>query len=210
MPDKKDIRFGKFIIQIEDGNEDRLVEGEDQGEYSNDSHIDNIVFERYDPNSEKIGPQKELIKQAIREKNSLSDPKQYREIYPGFYSALITVAYLAVEGNTEAVEFVQSLLEKDELDLSDKVYLIRHLRKIKDDKIIDLLMNILRTTKSNNTTRRLITETLKTIASTERKELIQSLYEIMNSNNFSYKMKGKILRVIEILKGNEDLYYERI
>ena len=32
----------------------------------------------------------------------------------------------------------------------------------------------------------------------------------MNSNNFSYKMKGKILRVIEILKGNEDLYYERI
>jgi len=123
---------------------------------------------------------------------------------------LITVAYLAVEGNTEAVEFVQSLLEKDELDLSDKVYLIRHLRKIKDDKTIDLLMNILRTTKSNDTTRRLITETLKTIASTERKELIQSLYEIMNSNNFSYKMKGKILRVIEILKGNEELYYKRI
>ena len=123
---------------------------------------------------------------------------------------MITVAYLAVEGNTEAVEFVQSLLEKDELDLSDKVYLIRHLRKIKDDKTIDLLMNILRTTKSNDTTRRLITETLKTIASTERKELIQSLYEIMNSNNFSYKMKGKILRVIEILKGNEELYYKRI
>jgi hypothetical protein len=210
MPDKKDIRFGKFIIQIEDGNEDRSVEGEDQGEYSNDSLISNIIFERYDPKSEKIGPQKELIKQAIREKISLSDPKQYREIYPGFYSALITVAYLAVEGNTEAIEFIQNLLERDELDLPDKIYLIRHLRKIKDDKIIDLLMNILRTTKSNNTTRRLITETLKTIASTEKKELIGSLYELMNSNNFSYKMKEKILRVIEILKGNEDLYYERI
>jgi len=105
---------------------------------------------------------------------------------------------------------VCSLLKGNELDIPTKALLVSYLRGIKDTRVTDVLMGILRTTKSDNRTRGLIKEILKTIASTERKELIEPLLELMDSKNFSYKMKNKIYEVIEILRGTSDLYYERL
>jgi len=166
-----------------------------------------VTFD-FNPRKVSIKYQRDVIRKTLNRRKGLSDLSLKGEDYSLLVSALHTIGWLAVEKNKEAIDLVCELLSGDELDLSSKACLVSELRGIKDKRVIDILLDILRTTKSDNRTRGLIKETLKTIASTRKKELIGPLFELLDSKNLSYKMKDKVYTVIEILTGTSDLYYE--
>jgi len=199
------IKCAKCGKEIEVQEEDILEDGEEVIEYYCESCGGGLIVAFLDSKKANLDYQREIIEESIKVKDKLPE-KQYLDLS----IALHTIGSLAVEGNQDAIELVCSLLKGNELDIPTKAVLVSYLRGIKDTRVTDVLIGILRTTKSDNRTRGLIKEILKTIASTERKELIEPLLELMDSKNFSYKMKNKVYEVIEILRGTSDIYYERL
>lgn len=173
---------------------------------------ENDIFVTFDFNPRKVSIeyQREVIRKTLNRRKGLSDLSLRGEDYGLLVRALHTIGWLAVEKNKEAIDLVCELLSGDELDIPSKACLVSELRRIKNKRVINILLDTLRTTKSDNRTRGLIKETLKTIASTRKKELIGPLFDLLDSKNLSYKMKDKVYTVIEILSGTSDLYYEWI
>lgn len=191
---------GKEMEEVEEFEEDGV-----EVEYFCEScTIKELISALYDPKTVKIDDKRKVIKFAIEEKINLFDLKLQNETFRKVSDAIQSIAYLSMKGNKEAIKLVCETLKSESLHPSTKAYLVESLRGISEKRIINALLEILRKTKSDNRTRRLVRETLNTLASTRKKELIEPLFKLMASKNFSYKMKRNISDAIEKLDRDFD------
>lgn len=172
--------------------------------YCESCSIAELISVLYDPKTVKVDDNRKVIEFAIEEKVNLFDLKLEDETFQKISDAICSIAYLSIEGNKEAIKLVCETLKNESLHPSTKAYLVESLRGVKEKRIINALLEILRKTKSDNRTRRLIKETLNTLASTKKKELIEPLFKLLDSKNFSHKMKRNIYDAIEKLERDFD------
>ncbi len=158
--------------------------------------LDEVFLQRYlgkatfDPQTASIERQKKIIEGVITGDDISKD------------GAVRTIGMFASQGNKDAIEYTRDLLTT--LDLPLKKTLVASFSPIDDKQIKEQLIDIIRTTKSNNTTRGLINETLKAIKYTRDKSLIEPLYLLTKTGNFTYRMKNKIYEVIDVLNGRDE------
>lgn len=109
---------------------------------------------------------------------------------------IFTLGSLSLEGNVKAKETLCDLLISKNCPLGHKEQAVRALRYVHDDRVKGLLLDILRTTKSNNSTRILLRETVDMIGSLKDTTMIEPLYQILKSPTIGPRMKARIDELI--------------